>query len=243
MVRLLVCVDGSEGGERALQRAAKLLTVKDSVRLVHVEETLIPEISLPSVSLPFVSASPPSHKTPQHILFKARRKLIRQVNFYLTSAESETYTEPKSEGVTVTLTTQCQTPHHTGPSTITSAAEASLHSTSATESADTNKEDATTVEIAQQEAIEEEEGRGGEDKLHMPTGVKQLTEEGVVLCLARGDPRQEILNVAEGENVDLIVIGGRGEGAEKRVEMKSLLLGSVCDYVVQNSKCPVLVVK
>ncbi len=42
----------------------------------------------------------------------------------------------------------------------------------------------------------------------------------LLLCLTTplsiGDPRQEILNVAEGERVDMIVLGTRGDSALKR---------------------------
>jgi len=47
-----------------------------------------------------------------------------------------------------------------------------------------------------------------------------------------------ILNFAEENNIDLIVIGTRGKSGFKR-----LLLGSVASHVVTYAHCPVLVVK
>ena len=43
---------------------------------------------------------------------------------------------------------------------------------------------------------------------------------------------------AESNNIDLIVMGSRGLGV-----VKGVLLGSVSQYVVEQAKCPVLVVK
>lgn len=55
--------------------------------------------------------------------------------------------------------------------------------------------------------------------------------------VVKGSPANEILKVAEEENVDLIVMGSSGKtGFEK------FLLGSVADKVVTNAKRPVLIV-
>jgi nucleotide-binding universal stress UspA family protein len=48
----------------------------------------------------------------------------------------------------------------------------------------------------------------------------------------------EIVDYAERENIDLIVIGSRG-----RTGLKKMLLGSVASGVVTYASCPVLVVK
>ena len=47
-----------------------------------------------------------------------------------------------------------------------------------------------------------------------------------------------IIDYAEENNIDLIVIGTRG-----RSEFKKLLLGSVASHIVTYAHCPVLVVK
>ena len=49
---------------------------------------------------------------------------------------------------------------------------------------------------------------------------------------------ESIVEVADKENADIIVIGSRG-----RSQFKKLLLGSVTNGVVTHAKCPLLVVK
>jgi len=56
--------------------------------------------------------------------------------------------------------------------------------------------------------------------------------------LVRGVPADEIVRLAQAENVDLIVIGSRG-----LTEVRAFLLGSVSDKETHHAKCPILVVK
>jgi|CXWL01.1.fsa_nt_gi nucleotide-binding universal stress UspA family protein len=53
-----------------------------------------------------------------------------------------------------------------------------------------------------------------------------------------GDAGSEIIQYAEKNNIELIVIGARGLG-----KFKQLLLGSVSNKVVTNSHCPILIIK
>lgn len=53
-----------------------------------------------------------------------------------------------------------------------------------------------------------------------------------------GDAREKILTAARQNNADIIVIGSRGMG-----KVKGMLLGSMSQSIVQNSRVPVLVVK
>lgn len=53
-----------------------------------------------------------------------------------------------------------------------------------------------------------------------------------------GNPAEEIVNLAEEENVDLIVMSTHG-----RTGFKRFLMGSVAEAVVRNAKCPVLTLK
>ena len=53
-----------------------------------------------------------------------------------------------------------------------------------------------------------------------------------------GSPAVVILDFATSNNADLIVMGSRGLGI-----VKGVLLGSVSQYIVEQARCPVLVVK
>lgn len=53
-----------------------------------------------------------------------------------------------------------------------------------------------------------------------------------------GNPAQEILKAAEEGEFDLIIIGAKGHSL-----LRNLMIGSVCDTVVHNAPCPVLVVR
>jgi nucleotide-binding universal stress UspA family protein len=74
--------------------------------------------------------------------------------------------------------------------------------------------------------------------------VRQLEAEakmrGVPLetSVPVGQPFEAILQVAEAKQVNLIVLGSHG-----RTGLKKLLLGSVCERVIGQASCPVLVVK
>ena len=71
------------------------------------------------------------------------------------------------------------------------------------------------------------------DALRMiPAGVTALTHD------EPGEPRIVIIEFAEHNGCDLIVVGSRGLGT-----VTGLLMGSVSGYVVHKAKCPVLVVK
>lgn len=58
------------------------------------------------------------------------------------------------------------------------------------------------------------------------------------LKVAIGDPAVEIIEIAEKEKADLIVVGSRGLGT-----IKGVFLGSVSQKVTYHAKCPVLIVK
>jgi nucleotide-binding universal stress UspA family protein len=79
-----------------------------------------------------------------------------------------------------------------------------------------------------------EEGKKATDK------VAEMAEKGGVSCeksIVEGHPASEIMQVAEEEKMDLIVMGSIGKtGLEK------ILLGSVAEKVVRNSKTPVLLI-
>ena len=60
-----------------------------------------------------------------------------------------------------------------------------------------------------------------------------LEAESIVL---KGDPAERIVNFAEEQGVDMIVVGSHGIGGFER-----LVIGSVSEKVVRHAKIPVLV--
>lgn len=77
-------------------------------------------------------------------------------------------------------------------------------------------------------------------KLCQETKEKIVSEFGIeaVSLLCEGEPPEVILDVAEGKNADLLVMGTYG-----RRGLNRLLMGSVTSRVILNSKIDVLVVK
>jgi nucleotide-binding universal stress UspA family protein len=53
-----------------------------------------------------------------------------------------------------------------------------------------------------------------------------------------GEPGPAIVEAAESEGADMVVVGSHGRGRVGR-----LVLGSVSDHVVRNASCPVLIVR
>lgn len=84
------------------------------------------------------------------------------------------------------------------------------------------------------EALEEEGQEATEDveELASDEGVKVITE------VLEGVPHREILDYAERNNIDLIIMGTHGKTGINR-----LLLGSVTEKVVRSSETPVLTVR
>ena len=68
----------------------------------------------------------------------------------------------------------------------------------------------------------------------VPTDSKVAFEHKLLV----GDPATAIVETADQENADLIVIGTHG-----RTGLTRLLMGSVAEAVVRRAKCPVLTIK
>lgn len=84
------------------------------------------------------------------------------------------------------------------------------------------------------EAIRQE----GEELLK--STMQKIDNKGIKIdaILIEGSPGKEICKYADENNYDLIVMGNRGRGA-----IKELFLGSVSKTVLNDTTCPVLVVK
>jgi nucleotide-binding universal stress UspA family protein len=76
------------------------------------------------------------------------------------------------------------------------------------------------------------------------TALDDLVKRGasenvkVTTMLETGTPYEAVLNAADQVKADAIVVGTSGKAAIDRV-----LIGSVSEYIVRNSKCTVIVVK
>jgi len=70
---------------------------------------------------------------------------------------------------------------------------------------------------------------------------EELKKEGfkVKSILTVGEPKEEIVRVAQEEKVNVIVIGYHGKGLLERI----LEIGSTAKAVIKEAECPVLVVK
>lgn len=79
----------------------------------------------------------------------------------------------------------------------------------------------------------EDEGRAGLDALE-----ERATSVPVETTLLEGSPAREIVEYAEDEGCDVIVMGTHGRSGVNR-----LLLGSVAERVVRTSSAPVLTIR
>lgn len=83
---------------------------------------------------------------------------------------------------------------------------------------------------------------GGNDRREIRERLRSIrpTLDGVVCKhrYFRGSPAEEILQFAEQEGIDLIVMGSHG-----RTGLSRLLMGSIAEGVMRRASCPVLVVK
>lgn len=94
-------------------------------------------------------------------------------------------------------------------------------------------DDATTEEVRR--SLEEEATRALDD------AEVRLHDEGVDCRTAsrEGIPHRTVIDYAEGEGMDLIVMGTHGKTGPERLEQ----LGSTTERVVKNADTPVLVVE
>ncbi len=81
--------------------------------------------------------------------------------------------------------------------------------------------------------------RGRREQLAQ-TLVERGRLEGVAVSFLvwEGDPGDMIVEAAEAERADIVIVGSHGRGAVGR-----FFLGSVSDHVVRHAPCPVLVVR
>jgi nucleotide-binding universal stress UspA family protein len=69
-------------------------------------------------------------------------------------------------------------------------------------------------------------------------GLAEKENVKATSLIAKGRPFEQIVHLANGLNMDLIVLGTYGRRGAERI-----LMGSVAERVIEYSHCPVLVVK
>jgi len=92
--------------------------------------------------------------------------------------------------------------------------------------------------VAERQAIERELKRDGQRYIHYIIGLAETEGVESSSMLVKGRPFEQILNLAKGLKIDLLVMGTYGHQGSERI-----LMGSVAERVIQYSPCPVLVVK
>jgi nucleotide-binding universal stress UspA family protein len=87
------------------------------------------------------------------------------------------------------------------------------------------------------EIAAEEKAAAGQTAESAAAGLRELGAP-VTVCVRRQPPAQSILEQAELDGTDLIIVGSRGKGA-----MERLVIGSVSECVARYSHCSVLVAR
>ncbi len=88
------------------------------------------------------------------------------------------------------------------------------------------------------ELVEREMKSDGERNLSYIKGIAENENVKAATILAEGRPYEQIVHLAKGLSVDLIVMGTYGRRGAERI-----LIGNVSERVIEYATCPVLVVK
>ena len=91
---------------------------------------------------------------------------------------------------------------------------------------------------SEKDNVETELKQDGERFLKYVQGVAQKEGVKASLLLAKGRPFEQIVHLAKGLKMELIVMGTYGRRGAERI-----LLGSVAERVIEYATCPVLVVR
>lgn len=91
---------------------------------------------------------------------------------------------------------------------------------------------------AEQENIEQELRHDGQKYVEYVTELAENTGVKADSVIAKGNPFEQIVELAKKLEIDLIVMGTYGRRGAERI-----LIGSVAQRVIEYSLCPVLVIK
>ena len=94
------------------------------------------------------------------------------------------------------------------------------------------------TKVTEREGVERELKADGQRYINYILGLAEKDGVKATSLIAKGRPFEQIVHLANGLEMDLIVMGTYGgRGAER------ILLGSVAERVIEYAHCPVLVVK
>jgi nucleotide-binding universal stress UspA family protein len=94
------------------------------------------------------------------------------------------------------------------------------------------------TKIIEREDIERELKIDGQRYINYILGLAEKEGVKATSLIAKGRPFEQIVHLANGLNMDLIVMGTYGRRGSERI-----LIGSVAERVIEYVNCPVLVVK
>ncbi len=92
--------------------------------------------------------------------------------------------------------------------------------------------------VTERENVERELKQDGQRYVNYVLGLAEKEGVKAASLFARGSPFEQIVHLAKGLGMDLIVMGTYGRRGAERI-----LIGSVAERVIEYSTCPVLVVK
>ena len=92
--------------------------------------------------------------------------------------------------------------------------------------------------ITEREHVELELKKDGQRNMNYILSMAQKEGVKAFSLLAKGRPYEQIVHLAKGLNMNLIVMGTYGRRAVERI-----LIGSVAERVIEYTSCPVIVVK
>ena len=90
----------------------------------------------------------------------------------------------------------------------------------------------------ERESVETELKEDGQRYVKYVVGLAEKENVKASSLIANGRPFEQIVHMAKGLNIDLIVMGTYGRRGADRI-----LLGSVAERVIEFAPCPVLVIK
>ena len=94
------------------------------------------------------------------------------------------------------------------------------------------------AKVGKREDVERELKQDGEKNINYVLGLAEKQGVKAASLLAIGRPFEQVVHLAKGLGMDLIVMGTYGRRGAERI-----LIGSVAERVIEYAPCPVLVVK